>query len=1154
LSSTLGVTGATTLGGTLGVTGATNLSSTLGVTGATNLSSTLGVTGATNLSSTLGVTGATNLSSTLSVSGITTIIGLLDANGGATIDNIQIGITGNNEIDTSSGNLTIDSFEGTTTIDDNLIVKEDLYVGKNGGGNSIIYFYNDSANNYANRIEFNDVAATLDTNSVAADTFYFSSRMFVNGALEVSGIATFQSDVFLGDGDDLYFGAGNDLRIYHNGNHSYIDVTSGGTGDLYIRNERIGGSIFIQADNASGDPKTVFQATGANSAAQLFYDGTKRFETTSTGVVVSGIITATIGFVPDVNGAYLGTALLPFSEAHIGEIRIANSTGDNEIDTATGNLILDSADGTVEIQDNLTVSGITTLTGLLDANGGATIDNIRIGVANDNEIDTAPGTGNNLILDSAGGTVEIQDNLTVSGIATFNGNVDFGNATSDTVTFTSRVDSNVLPSTNAIDEDDIVNGKDLGATNRYWRKIYAREFIGALTGNASTATLASNLNRSVIAGNGLTGGGSLNNQNITLNVVGGSGITVSADAIAVDSTVVRTTGNQTIGGTKTFSSTISGSINGNAATATLASNLNRSVIAGNGLTGGGVLNNQNITLNVVGGSGITVSADAIAVDSTVVRTTGNQSITASTSGNAATATLAANLNRSVIAGNGLTGGGVLNNQNVTLNVVGGIGGGITVSADAIAVDSTVVRTTGNQTILGTKTFSSIISGSINGNASTATLASNLNRSVIAGNGLTGGGVLNNQNITLNVVGGIGGGITVSADAIAVDSTVVRTTGNQTILGTKTFDSTISGSINGNAATATLASNLNRSVIAGNGLTGGGVLNNQNITLNVVGGSGITVSADAIAVDSTVVRTTGNQTILGTKTFDSTISGSINGNAATATLAANLNRSVIAGNGLTGGGVLNNQNVTLNIGEGDGISVNTNSVAVDSTVVRTTGNQTILGIKTFDSTISGSINGNAATASQLQILRNFSISGDVTTNTAVSFNGTGAVNLVTTLSNDAVTNLKIADNAVSSRTIADNAVTAAKIKNKEVGTDELADSAVTAAKMGSGSVSILHTSNVGSSSINLTLDSGTWFVEFYYTTHVFELNSAMSMRIDGTVVQTTPVLEDYQGTYYVPMFGADYVTGSRTITCSISGAITEPDANVQRCMVKATRVY
>ena len=46
----------------------------------------------------------------------------MDANGGATIDNIQIGISGDNEIDTSTGNLTIDSAGGTTTIDDILIV------------------------------------------------------------------------------------------------------------------------------------------------------------------------------------------------------------------------------------------------------------------------------------------------------------------------------------------------------------------------------------------------------------------------------------------------------------------------------------------------------------------------------------------------------------------------------------------------------------------------------------------------------------------------------------------------------------------------------------------------------------------------------------------------------------------------------------------------------------------------------------------------------------------------------------------------------------------------------------------------------------------------------------------------------------------------
>ena len=48
-----------------------------------------------------------------------TIDGVLDVNGSATVDNIRID---GNEIDTTSGNLTIDSAGGTTTVDDDLSV------------------------------------------------------------------------------------------------------------------------------------------------------------------------------------------------------------------------------------------------------------------------------------------------------------------------------------------------------------------------------------------------------------------------------------------------------------------------------------------------------------------------------------------------------------------------------------------------------------------------------------------------------------------------------------------------------------------------------------------------------------------------------------------------------------------------------------------------------------------------------------------------------------------------------------------------------------------------------------------------------------------------------------------------------------------------
>lgn len=47
---------------------------------------------------------------------------------GATLDAVQVGITATNEIDTSTGNLVIDSFGGTVTVDDNLVVSGNLTV------------------------------------------------------------------------------------------------------------------------------------------------------------------------------------------------------------------------------------------------------------------------------------------------------------------------------------------------------------------------------------------------------------------------------------------------------------------------------------------------------------------------------------------------------------------------------------------------------------------------------------------------------------------------------------------------------------------------------------------------------------------------------------------------------------------------------------------------------------------------------------------------------------------------------------------------------------------------------------------------------------------------------------------------------------------
>jgi len=58
----------------------------------------------------------------------------------------------------------------------------------------------------------------------------------------------------------------------------------------------------------------------------------------------------------------------------------------------------------------------------------------------------------------------------------------------------------------------------------------------------------------VTAGSGLTGGGT--SGAVTLNVIGGDGITANADDIALDSTVVRTSGTQSLGGQKNFNNVV----------------------------------------------------------------------------------------------------------------------------------------------------------------------------------------------------------------------------------------------------------------------------------------------------------------------------------------------------------------------------------------------------------------------------------------------------------------------------------------------------------------------------------------------------------------------------------------------------------------------
>ena len=159
----------------------------------------------------------------------------------------------------------------------------------------------------------------------------------------------------------------------------------------------------------------------------------------------------------------------------------------------------------VQITRNLVVTGITTVNGsTFDANGGATINNIQIAETGDNEIDTSSGS---LTIDSAGGTVTIDDNLTVTGLSVHNGSVDLGDNTSDTLTVTARIDSDLVPSTDG--------ARDLGTSSLEWMDLHLDGTANIDTLAADTAAIADLTdNRVVIAG---TSGELEDDANLTFN-------------------------------------------------------------------------------------------------------------------------------------------------------------------------------------------------------------------------------------------------------------------------------------------------------------------------------------------------------------------------------------------------------------------------------------------------------------------------------------------------------------------------------------------------------------------------------------------------------------------------------------------------------------
>ena len=124
----------------------------------------------------------------------------------------------------------------------------------------------------------NELAAALGDDPNFATTVTNS----IGTKLPLSG-GTLTGNINFGDNVKANFGTGSDLQIYHDGFNSYVQ--DAGDGSL-ILNTTNGGGVFLYS---AGETMATFNSNGA---VNLYHDNAAKLATTSTGIDVTGTVTA----------------------------------------------------------------------------------------------------------------------------------------------------------------------------------------------------------------------------------------------------------------------------------------------------------------------------------------------------------------------------------------------------------------------------------------------------------------------------------------------------------------------------------------------------------------------------------------------------------------------------------------------------------------------------------------------------------------------------------------------------------------------------------------------------------------------------------------------------------------------------------------------
>ena len=158
----------------------------------------------------------------------------------------------------------------------------------------------------------------------------------------------------------LNFGDASDMKIYHSGTHSIIQDT--GTGDLQLK-----GSAITIRGTSTGENMGVFTENGA---VDLYYNGNKKFETTNTGVNITGAVTASTIDIDSIQGNWTNAGN---TVADLGSITTVDING-GTINGITDLAVADGGTGASTLNDLITLTTHTTGNYVATITGGTGVD------------------------------------------------------------------------------------------------------------------------------------------------------------------------------------------------------------------------------------------------------------------------------------------------------------------------------------------------------------------------------------------------------------------------------------------------------------------------------------------------------------------------------------------------------------------------------------------------------------------------------------------------------------------------------------------------------------------------------------------------------------------------------------------------------------